>query len=132
MLRWFFAALSVFVISAVWLFYVLNQDYATYDWTSVPATYGTSTAERSGVRARRKNIHTSVKYLFDGVEYEGWVDDFIVEGSGTVYVNPDDPTEVVGVQGPNLQHYGRPLIFTIVSGLFLIVLGLIAFSPSDD
>lgn len=129
--KYFIGALIVFVASAAWLYAAMAQGTATEKWVATPATIGTSYADRNR-RGRRNAVHTPVVYVYDGVEYQGAVDDFLLQGSGTVYVNPEDPTMVVGNPGPNLQHYGRPLIVTIASGLFLVVLGLIAFSPKED
>lgn len=132
MIKYVIGALVVFLISALWLTLALTIDNATRNWIPVQAEIGESYALRSVTRRRRTSIKTPVRYVVDGVEYAAEVDDFLMEGSGTVYVNPDDPSQVVGYRGPNLQHYGRPLIMTVASGLFLVVLGLIAFSPKDD
>jgi len=141
MVKYFFVALLVFVVSAIWLFVAISKGNATKNWDEVPAQIGSSNVDRNLARRgrgrlgriRSSTVHTDVKYNIGGIEYEATVDDFIVAGGKTtVFVNPEDPTDVVGHQGPNVQHYGRPLIVTIGSGLFLIVLGLIAFSPKED
>ena len=131
MIKYFLGALVVFLVCSLWLYSAISKGNATKKWIATPAAIGEGAADRN-LRGRRTAIHTPVIYTYDSIEYEGVVDDFLIAGSGTVYVNPDDPTQVVGKTGPNLQHYGRPMIFTIGSGLFLIVLGLIAFSPKDD
>jgi len=109
----------------------MASGFETNDWHAVNAEVGLSGSGHS-LKGRANSVHTPVTYEVDGVTYNGVVDDFLVAGSGTVFVDPNDPTRVAGFQGPNLQHYGRPLIVTIVSGLLIVVLGLIAFSPKED
>ena len=60
------------------------------------------------------------------------VDEYLVGKTATVYVNPSDPTDVVGKPGARIQNLGRPVILTVGSGLFAVVLLLIAFSPKED
>lgn len=131
MVKYFFVSLVVFLISGIWLFTAISRGNATYRWTPTPATIGIGESD-SNLRGRRTAVYTPVTYMVDGVEYHGMVESFLVPGTGTVYVNPSDPTQVAGEQGPNLQHYGRPMVVAIGSGLFLIVLGLIAFSPKEE
>ena len=131
MIKYFFGALIVFLVSGFWLYTAMASGFETNNWNAVEAEVGISGADHN-LRGRATAVHTPVIYEVDGETYEGVVDDFLVGGSGTVYVDPNDPTRVVGFQGPNLQHYGRPMIVTIVSGLLLVVLGLIAFSPKED
>ena len=130
-IKYFFGALVVFLASGFWLYTAMASGFETNDWTAVTAEIGRSDAS-GNMRGRTREIHTPVTYEVDGDIYDAIIDDFLIEGKGTVYVDPSDPSRVVGFQGPNLQHYGRPLIVTVTSGLLLVVLGLIAFSPKED
>ena len=129
----FFVGLVVFVACSIWLYVNYSANNETYDWVKTPATISESySGGKKFGRRRVRSIHTPVKYQFEGLPYEGVVDDFLVPGEGFVFVNPDEPNQAVGIQGANLQHLMRPLVGTVGSGLFLIVLILIRFSPSDD
>ncbi len=131
MLKYFIGSLVLFLVSAVWFFGAMSEGWKTNSWTAVEAHIGQSEAPRN-INGRRTSVKTLVRYKVAGQSFEAYVDDLLVAGRGTVYVNPEDPTQVVGNPGPNLQHYGRPMIITIASGLFVIVLGLIAFSPKEE
>ena len=131
MLKYCIGALIVFAVSSTWLFFAISYGNATKSWTPTPAQVGTTETSRN-LGGRRAGIHAHVTYVVNGITYEGLVDNFLVSGTGTIYVNPNDPTQIVGIRGANIQHFGRPMIATIGSGLFLVVLGLIAFSPKED
>lgn len=131
MLKYTLCALGVFVASSIWLVITMMQGYSTQDWQPVPAQIEQSETAKN-LSGRSKSVRTTVTYMIGGETYTRDVDDFLVGGSGTVYVNPEDPSQVVGERGPNLQHYGRPMIIAITSGIFLIALGLIALSPKED
>ena len=124
-------ALVVFIFSLVWLIQAMTGGQATRNWDAVEAEI-ISNASTKSFSGETTSVETRVIYTVKGVEYEAVLDDFLIKGKGTVYVNPSDPTQVVGEQGPQVQRYGRPLIATLGSGLFLIVLGLIALSPKED
>lgn len=131
MIKYLLGAVAVFSVSSFWLYLTMSSGYATNNWVATPATIGIGQADRN-LRDRQMGLETPVTYKFEGVIYDKVVQEFLVPGKGTVYVNPNDPSQVVGVTGPCLQNFGRPMILTIVSGLLIVVLGLIALSPKDD
>ncbi|MEL7496604.1 MAG: DUF3592 domain-containing protein [Planctomycetota bacterium] len=131
MLKYAVLTMIVFLGSLIWLIAALSGDNQTHQWAPVEAKVLDSQMLRT-VSGRASGIEVLILYNYEGQDYEAVLDDYVVGTTGTVFVNPADPTQVVGEQGPRVQSYGRPLIATLASGLFAIVLCLIAFSPKED
>lgn len=125
------ATTLVFIASSIWLFLAYSNGARTNDWPPVPADIQGNGVERTA-NGQTRGLTTVVKYQVDGVEYEAVVDEYLVGKGAEVYVNPSDPSEVVGKRGPTLQMMFRPIVVTGATGLFAIVLALIALSPKDD
>ena len=123
--------LAVFVLSSIWLFFAWSQGNRTYDWTPVRAAVVSNNTD-STVTGRTKGFVSRVKYLVNGVSYEANVDEYLVGGEAEIFVDPENPRNVVGKQGPTMQAMFRPLIVTGATALFAVVLLLIAFSPKED
>jgi hypothetical protein len=124
------ATLAVVICSSTWLYMAWAHGNRTSSWTAVPAHVENNDVEKNA-RGRMKAWATTVSYAVDGKEYIAVVEDYLV-GTTEVYVDPNDPTSVVGIPGASLRDYGRPLLLTVGSALFAIVLALIAFSPSEE
>lgn len=131
MAKYALGTLFVFFLSGIWLFVAISRGNDTHSWTPVEARVTEARAQRSLGRGP-KRILTTIEYSIDGIEYETTLAEILVGTNVTVYVNPSDPTDVVGEPGFQVQMYGRPLLATIGSGLFAVVLLLIAFSPKED
>lgn len=131
MAKYALGTLFVFILSSIWLIVAISRGNDTHTWTPVEATVVEARAQRS-IQRGPKRILTTIEYSFDGIEYKTTLAEILVGSRVTVYVNPEAPTDVVGEQGFQVQVYGRPLIATIGSGLFAVVLLLIAFSPKEE
>jgi hypothetical protein len=131
MAKYAFGTLLAFVASAIWLFLAWSNGNKTTAWTPVTAQIVSNDMQET-VRGRPAGWLTTIKYSVNGNQYEAVVDEYLVGKEATVYVNPSDETEVVGKAGARIQDMGRPIIATVGSGLFAIVLLLIAFSPKED
>ncbi len=124
---------AVFAVGCSWLGFAWVRGNRTYDWQEVPATVVEVDLDRPG--SRRGTIYgweTTVRYRANGKQYESIVNEFYDKNQVTVYINPDDPTHVVATRGPLIQHMAPPILLTVVSGLFGIVLLLIALSPGGQ
>ena len=121
----------VFVLSACWLYFAWARGERTNDWI-------VTDAKSLGItKARRDELSdiewaTRVEYAMNGKVYQGVVFEYLLGEQVIVYVNPDDPTEVVGKTGASGQMTLAPLLITVASGLFGIVLLLVKLSPKDD
>ena len=122
--------LVVVLVSSVWLYMAWSNGNRTSSWAAVAAHVENNDIEKNA-RGRMQGWATTVSYTVDGVEYVAVVEDYLV-GTTEVYVDPNDPTAVVGVRGASLRDYGRPLLLTVGASLFAVVLTLIALSPKDD
>ena len=134
MAKYALGTLAVFLISSVWLFFAWSNGNKTTSWKEIDAQLlGVEVQET--IRGRPAGYLSFVSYEVTGVEYEAVVDEHLYgdeDGNTKVFIDPDDASQVVGLTGPRMQDMGRPLIATIGSGLFAIVLLLIAFSPKED
>ena len=130
-MKYAFVTVVVFLISAIWLFSAWSGGNKTNHWTPVPAQILSNDTQDS-IRGRPAGWLTTIAYQFNGLQYETVVDEYLLGESATVYVDPNGPTMVVGKPGARMQDMGRPLIATVASGLFALVLILIAFSPKED
>ena len=74
---------------------------------------------------------STIEYQFDGVDFEAKLPEYKL-GEIEVFVNPFEPTEVVAERGATMVTLARPIIGTVGSGLFAIVLVLICFSPKEE
>ncbi len=74
---------------------------------------------------------STIEYQYDGVDYKSKLPEYKL-GKIEVFVNPLEPTEVVAERGATMVTLARPIIGTVGSGLFAIVLVLIYFSPKED
>ncbi|HMP79471.1 MAG TPA: hypothetical protein PKD54_08475 [Pirellulaceae bacterium] len=126
-----FGTLAVCLGSAVWLFLAWSAGNRTKTWTPTLADieFNDVVTTRRGQPA---GWRTTITYTVDGQGFKAVVDEYLIGKEATVFVNPDDPRQVVGKTGARIQDMGYPLIITIGSGLFAIALLLIAFSPKDD
>jgi hypothetical protein len=131
MTKYAFLTIVAFIASSIWLYFAWAHANRTNGWTPAPAKFVSIEKQRRS-HNRAAQLLSRVSYSFDGQKYEAVVDEYLIGNEITVYVNPDDPSEVVGVAGARMQDVGRPLVFTIASGLFAVVLVLIAFSPKED
>ncbi len=84
------------------------------------------------IRGKPAGWLTEVSYEVDGIPYEAVVEEYLVGNEAPIYVNPEDPADVVGKQGARIRDLAKPLIAAVGSGLFAIVLLLIALSPKED
>ena len=75
---------------------------------------------------------TTIEYTIDGKPYEADIDEYLIGNDVTVYVYPKDPTDVVGKPGFRIQDGFIPIVATVFSGLFVVALLLIKFSPKDS
>lgn len=123
--------LLVFSVSAVWLYVVWSAGNETNNWTRVTAVVLENEIDET-LSGRPRGWATTIGYTFDGIDYVAVIDDYLVGGGNDVYVDPADPTRVVGVKGASLKTMGRPLIVVVGSGLFAVVLMLIALSPKEE
>ena len=73
----------------------------------------------------------TVDYSVDGQNFTETMHN-LPFGATEIYVDPNDPTNVVGERGATLRALFVPVIAVTATALFLIVLLLIKFSPSDD
>lgn len=131
MAKYALGTLVVFVASSIWLFLAWSSGNKTNGWNPTQAQVVANDMQET-VRGRPAGWLTTITYSVDQQEYEAVVDEYLVGNAVTVFVNPDDPTDVVGKAGARIQDMGRPIIATVGSGLFALVLLLIAFSPKED
>lgn len=131
MAKYAFGTLVVFIASAIWLFLTWSSGNKTNDWNPTTAKI-VSNGTQETIGGRTIGWLTTITYTVDGNQYEAGVDEYLVGKEATVFVNPADPREVVGKAGARIQDMGRPIIATVGSGLFAVVLMLIAFSPKED
>lgn len=125
--------LAVFLASSIWLYLAWSHGNRTHAWTAVPAdVINNDMKESLHSRSQPRGWLTTVAYTVDGQEYVAVIEEYLVGSNQQVFVDPDDPTSVVGKQGPTIQAMGRPIIATVGSGLFAVVLVLIAVSPKED
>lgn len=132
MAKFAITTLVVFVCAAGWLVWAWAQGNQTYSWKPVPATVTNLDAEKPYNKEIATTYLTTVTYSFDGQQYEAVIRDYMLGPEVTIYVNPEDPQQVVPVQGPTVFSLLIPCSLTIASGLFALVLGLIVLSPKDD
>ncbi len=121
----------VFLASFAWLYFSWSSANETNNWTRVTAVVLENEVDET-LSGRPRGWATTIAYTVDGVDYVSVIDDYLVGGGNDVYVDPTDPARVVGVKGASLKTVGRPLIVVVGSGLFALVLLLIAFSPKED
>ncbi len=122
--------LVVFCGSAIWLIATWLYANRTNDWIPLPAVVVGENI-KLGPRQSYRGWDCTVNYSFNGNAYTKVIDQFPF-GATEVYVDPDDPTSAVGRRGATIQLLFIPLIAVVGSGLFGLVLALIAFSPVDD
>lgn len=139
MAKFGFGTLCVFALSAVWLMFAWSNGNRTQSWDPTTAKVISNDVQKRRIVDNRgigRNAGTGwlteISYIVDGVEYEAIVDEYLIGNEVTVFVNPSDPTEVVGKAGVRIQDMFWPLLVMIASGLFAVVLLLIAFSPKED
>lgn len=135
MAKYLAATFIVFVASAIWLFMAWSGGNKTKSW--VPTTAKILKNDMSEIRGEYGRTQpagwlTTISYTVGGNKYETVVDEYLVGSEATVFVDPNDPTRVVGKSGATVQAMGRPLLATIGSGLFGVLLLLIGLSPKDD
>ncbi|MEZ6094943.1 MAG: DUF3592 domain-containing protein [Pirellulaceae bacterium] len=131
MAKYALGTLAVFVASAIWLYLAWASGNQTNSWNPTAAKVISNDTQKT-IGGRPAGWLTTITYDVDGQTYKADVDEYLVGNQVTVYVNPNDPTEVVGKAGARIQDMGRPIIATVGSGLFGVVLLLIALSPKED
>ncbi len=131
MIKYAFGTLVVFIASSIWLFVAWTDGNKTSSWNPTPAQVLKNDA-RETLRGKPAGWLTTIAYEVNGTPYEAVVDDYLVGNNVTVFVNPENPSDVVGKSGARIQDLGRPIIATVGSGLFAVVLLLVAFSPKDN
>ena len=127
--------LVIFLGSSIWLYLAWSHGNRTNQWTAVPAVIikndvQESNYDRSDTRGPM-GWKTTVKYTVDGIEHEAVVDEYLIGSNQEVFVDPNNPASVVGKQGATIQATAYPLVATVASGLFALVLVLIAVSPKE-
>ena len=137
MLKTIFAVtLLLTVLSCSWLYLAYSNGNRTKNWTSVPAVVTENGAVTgSDIRGRRRGVKswlTAIAYSVDGETYDAVIDDYLVGSEAVVFVNPDNPEEVVGKTGPKMEDTFYPLVATAFTVCLSVVILLIAFSPKDD
>ncbi len=131
MVKYALGTLVVFIASSIWLFIAWSNGNKTNAWTPTVAQVVSNRVQRT-FRRRPTGWLTTITYTVDDDQYEAVVDENLLGKEVTVFVNPADPTAVVGKAGARIQDLFRPIIATAGSGLFAIALLLIAFSPKED
>lgn len=131
MAKYAFGTLVIFIASSIWLFLAWASGNKTNNWDPVTATIIKNDMQET-IRGRPAGWLTTITYDVGEIQYEAVVDEYLIGKEATVYVNPNDPTDVVGKAGARIQDMVRPIIATVASGLFAVVLLLIAFSPKED
>ncbi len=120
----------VFCGSAIWLLATWLYGNRTKDWTPLPAVVLSENIKLGRGRSFW-GWDCTVSYSCNGDTYTKVIDRFPF-GATEVYVDPDHPSSAVGRRGATIQLLFIPLIAVVGSGLFGLVLALIAFSPVDD
>ncbi|WP_197443053.1 DUF3592 domain-containing protein [Lignipirellula cremea] len=120
----------VFLLSVAWLFWAWSIGSRSYSWAAVPAEVTKNDALKS-ISGKAIGWRTTIQYAYEGQGYQAVLTDYLL-GEIEVYVDPKDPTHVTAHRGPTFDMLARPLLLTIGSGLFAIVLGLIAVSPKEE
>ena len=132
MAKFTFVAFVVFLASVAWLIISWRAGNKTKSWDATTAEVLKNDAQTTRHGRQPRGWLTTISYSVDGTEYVAKVDEYLLGKSVTVYVNPHNPSEVVGKAGARIQDMFMPIIATAGSGLFLVVLGLMIFSPKDD
>jgi len=131
MLKYALCTSVIFVASLLWLYVTWSFGNVTKSWDPVTAQI-LDNDMRETIDGSPAGWITTISYTIDDTEYETRVDEYLVGKEATVYVNPDDPSDVVGKAGTRIQDMVYPLALSVGSSLFSIVLLMIAFSPQED
>ena len=128
--------LAVFLFCIGWLYVAWSHGNKSLDWVQVKANITGVSEEETllpNAMQRRKfgGFVSTIEYQFDGVDFEAKLPEYKL-GEIEVFVNPFEPTEVVAERGATMVTLARPIIGTVGSGLFAIVLVLICFSPKEE
>lgn len=131
MTKYFIITALLFFVGALWLYFAWVDGQRTVNWPAVQA-------KSLGVRSERgfgnelRDLATQVEYKVGSKVYQAVVDEYLLGDEVTIYVNPDDPKDIVGKTGATLQATWFPIMLCIVSGVFGLVLLIIKFSPKED
>jgi len=129
-------ALLLAILSCTWLYLAYSNGNKTKSWTPVPAVVSENGAvAATDIRGRPRGVKswlTAVTYSVDGETYEAVIDDYLAGNEATVFVNPENPQEVVGKTGPKMEDTFYPMVATAFTVCLSVVILLIAFSPKDD
>lgn len=128
--------LAVFLFCIAWLYVAWSHGNKSLDWVQVEANVtGVSEEEtllpNAMQRRRFGGFVSTIEYKFDGIDFESKLPEYKL-GKIEVFVNPDEPTEVVAERGATMVTLARPIVGTVGSGLFAVVLVLICFSPKEE
>ena len=128
----FISTILAFLLSAIVFFSVWQYQRRTLTWSPVPIDITSSEIEHSRRGKRRGRVWTAtVNYSFDGTNYTKTINNLPL-GATQIYVDPLDPSNVAGERGATFQALFVPGLALGFTGLLLVVLGLIKFSPKDD
>lgn len=123
--------LVVFLICGGWLYLAWSDGNRSNDWVRVDAEVTNISQEKTTRRRGLSGFVSTVVYQFDGADYESKLPEYKV-GKIAIFVNPHDPNEITAEKGATMVTLGRPIIGTVGSGLFAVVLLLIYLSPKED
>ena len=127
----FLGTILAFLASVLLFFAVWQYQRRTLTWSPVQIEI-TSSKIAHFRESRTGRVWTAtVDYSFDGKNYTKTIHD-LPFGATQVYVDPDDPSNVVGERGATVRALFVPIIAISATGLFGFVLILIKLSPSDD
>lgn len=121
----------VFLACLGWLGMTWIHGNRTNDWNVVPATVVHNDMYETEL-GRPDGWATTVRYRVANVDYETVVDEYLIGDDVNIFVDPKDATSVVGKPGARIQSLGAPLIATVGSGLFGLILIMIAIIPKED
>ncbi|MDB4534665.1 DUF3592 domain-containing protein [Vicingaceae bacterium] len=124
----------VAIICATWVGFAIVNGNKTYDWQPTKAKVVKIGQKRGAIQRNTfAGFYAVVKYQFESKEYTVTLyDEYKPESETTVYVNPDDPSQIVADQGPQFRDMGIPVIVGSVALLFGIALVMIKLSPKED
>lgn len=131
MLKYALCTMAIFIASLAWLYTAWSFGNRTKSWTPVTAEILDNDMQET-VTGEPAGWITTISYTVDELQYEADVDEYLVGKEATVFVNPEDPKQVVGKSGARIQDMVYPMAASIGSGLFSIVLLMIRLSPKED
>ena len=132
MTKYLAGSVFAFIACLVWLAVTWNAGNRTNSWLRVSANVVKNDVESSVDDNEFYGWKTTIEYSVNGKRYEAIVDEYLIGENVAVYVNPDNPSAVVGKPGFRIQDGFKPIVATVFFGLFSLVLLLIKLSPRDS